>query len=310
MSDTCGAVKFRYSGDMQIKARREAALSRKQRPAVGCFKQFLLRRNEMPTQITIAAAASLKNVLTDPAFQTALLSAKGVTLAPEPASKYDSSGKLAEDIAAERITPDVFISADADLMPPLFDDEFIDTPDNVVRNNLVLIKNRAQGLPAPIISFGQVNETNTTRIKVYIADYQNYKVPAGMYAQEAFDYFGNWDNDGGAEDIALTTDMATVTVVLNTVAGLNSNYPVTCPTIGAVYFTDAASFSVIGSPNPNPVEIIAVAPSTVNDKIIYAAAALKASQVSTAAQAFVDFVASADAWPFFLKWGFIPLNPI
>jgi len=265
----------------------------------------------MATNISVWAAMSLRNVFNDPAFLAALATATNsqVTITPT----FDSSGVLADRILAGTVTrPDVFMSAATDQMQRLVTSiPSLVTSGNVVqvlRNNLVLIKNRAAGLPVPIDSFGNVDAVHTVTpgtVQIYIAATQTYKVPAGYYAQQAFQYFGSavWNWISTAANATITS-MNTVAAVLAAVAASNN-----APAIGAVYATEASSYDIMTPPVvPNPVEIIAVAPAPVNINIIYPAAPLSASPNLTAAQQFVNFLASSAAWPSFQKWGFIPIS--
>ena len=250
----------------------------------------------MPT-LTIATAASVNAALTDmiPAIKTAC-SVTDVNIIPA------SSGLLADQIAVGTIKPDIFFSAAIEPMNQLVGvNMVVGTSKNLLRNNLVLIKNRANG-PHNIISFQQVNATNAAGVDIFIGQPEfTFKVPAGRYARAAFQYFGNWT---WLSTTPPTTFEETVTAVLNAVAGSTTN-----PAIGAVYFTDAAAFWVTNPSGTNPVEIIAIAPSAVNDTIIYPVAQIGSGANQTAASAFMTFVQDQQnpvAMNYFLKWGFIP----
>ena len=278
------------------------------------------------TAITAWGAASLRNMFTDPAFLAALATATNsqVTLNPPPTtptkpptqgfSSYDSSGYLAQLILNPQgvALPDVFVSAATDPMDDLVAAGKVASQyAKILRNSLVLIKKRSVALPVTIVNFGQVTAANTNGVGIYIANPASPDlVPAGIYAQQAFTYFGS-----AVANFAMgsnnTNGMTDVTKVLAAVGGASG------PAIGVVYATDAVSSDVATNPQPpvpnsNLVEIIAVAPYSVNDDIIYPAAALTglSSTQAAAAQAFVNFLASPAALPSFIKWGFIPYNPI
>ena len=269
----------------------------------------------MPT-LTMAVATSLGNAVTDQAFQTALINASGGTITAVNVLPPDSSGVLADKIATGTLTPvpDIFMPvSDVDQYPmnTVNGANVVVSSTPVLRNNLVLIKNRAAGLPTPIISFQQVDLAHTVTpglVRIYIANPDSpYNVPAGVYARLAFQYFGsavwNWIANNTGNNVTLST-MATVTAVLTAVT--NSNVPA----IGAVYATDAVS-SLVTSPSvQNPVEIIAIAPAPVNIKVIYPAVKIANSANPNGATAFVNFMQTSVAMTTFLKWGFIPYSPI
>jgi len=271
--------------------------------------------------LALMVAASLGNVVNDPAFLPALLAYSaslnpsapnitGLTINPQYG---DSSGVLANQIVGGS-RPDVFMPvSDTDQYPLTIVSNagLVASSTPVFRNNLVLIKNRAAGLPTPIISFQQVDLAHTVTpglVRIYIANPDSpYNVPAGVYARLAFQYFGsavwNWIANNTGNNVTLST-MATVTAVLTAVT--NSNVPA----IGAVYATDAVS-SLVTSPSvQNPVEIIAIAPAPVNIKVIYPAVKIANSANPNGATAFVNFMQTSVAMTTFLKWGFIPYSPI
>ena len=269
--------------------------------------------------LALMVAASLGNVVNDPAFLPALLAYSaslnpsapnitGLTINPQYG---DSSGVLANQIVGGS-RPDVFMPvSDTDQYPLTIVSNagLVASSTPVFRNNLVLIKNRAAGLPTPIISFQQVDAVHTTApnaVNIIIGNPDGiYNVPAGVYAQLSFQYFGsavwNWifSNTGG-----------NVTMLTNVTAVLNAVINATTPTIGAVYATDAVS-SLVTSPSvQNPVEIIAVAPAPVNIKVIYPAVQIVGRPNPNGATEFVNFLQTSAAMTIFLKWGFIPYSPI
>ena len=169
------------------------------------------------------------------------------------------------------------------------------SPVNLLRNSLVLIKTRAYSADS-IISFGQVNNPCISDVNIYLGNPEgSFKVPAGRYARDAFTSYGNWGMVDGAANL---TYMQTVTAVLNAVAAASS------PTIGAVYITDANAFWVNSPSGVNPVEIIAVAPYSVNETIIYPVAQINTGANQTAAGLFMTFIQTPAAKKGFLKWGF------
>ena len=263
----------------------------------------------------LAVAASMLNVLND--MKAAIATACGVAVT-DINIIADSSGALADQITAGTIKPDIFLPVSDLTQPPMLAVSgagLVASSVPVVRNNLVLIKNRQYGLPVPIDSFGNVDAVHTGGVRIFIADPAGTaKVPAGQFARSAFQYFGSaiWTWISTLGNATIST-MNNVTTVLRSVAGVitppGEASPVSGPAIGAVYATDASSFDIMTPPvSPNPVEIIAVAPCAVNCTISYTAAQINTGANQTAAGLFLTFITSPTAWAYFLKWGFIPLN--
>lgn len=263
----------------------------------------------MGVTLNIDAAASLNNVLSDPGFQAALFAYTSTT-SPGTGSNITalnitaaSSGYLANQIAGGA-KPDIFFSAATAPMSQLAADSppLVTNVNNVLRNSLVLIRKSNYTLTPPIVSFGQIDLLNPSNVSIFVADTQTWNTPAGFYAQQAFQYFGKWT---WVEQNATITTMQNVTYVYNAVAGAGR------PAVGAVYFTDAVQAEVQGT--SNPVSIIAQAPTTVNDNIIYPVAQVTTGANQAAAADFVSFVTAkpnpitpANAMYYFLKWGFLP----
>ena len=131
-----------------------------------------------------------------------------------------------------------------------------------------------------ITSFNDLTLDKVTKIAV--GDPKS--VPAGTYAQAAFDELG------------ITTKIqsklilgATVTQILTYVAGGNVD-------AGFVYSTDALSST--------QVKVVAQAPADINALIVYPAAIIQTSRNQTAAQSYLDFLFSDQAKALFLQYGF------
>jgi len=237
----------------------------------------------MPTTTTTAAAAVELNIsaaasLTEALTELNALYVKNnsnVTLTPN----FAGSGTLQKQI--EQGSPaDIFISAGASQMDTLAGENLIITSSrkNLLNNSLVLI------VPSDS-TLGLTSFTDLTRDDVkQIAIGDPASVPAGKYAQQAFDALGITDK--------LTSKYvmgADVKAVLSYVESGNVQ-------AGLVYLTDAKAST--------KVKIVATAAPEINAKIVYPVAVVAATKVSDAAVAYENFLFSSDAKSIFEKWGF------
>jgi molybdate transport system substrate-binding protein len=225
-------------------------------------------------ELNIAAAASLKNALTE------LLSAY---TASKPNSKltfnFAASGTLQTQI--EQGAPvDVFFSAATKNMDALKSKNLLadGTVKNLLGNDVVLIVPKSSTLK--ISSFTDVSTSAVASIGLG----DPASVPAGQYAQDVFNYYKIWD--AVKAKAVLGTP---VTQILTWVETGN----VEC---GVVYSTDAASSA--------KVKIVATAIDASHTPIIYPAAVVKASAHQAAAADFVNFLSSDAAKTVFKKYGF------
>lgn len=226
-------------------------------------------------EILVAAAASLKNAYEDeliPMFQE---KNPGVTVK----GTYDSSGKLQTQIE-EGLEADVFMSAAPKQMNALKDKGMIadDTITDLLENKIVLIV--PTGSEAGLAAFEDIAKAES------IALGDPASVPAGQYAQEALTNLGIWD--GIQEKVSFGTN---VTEVLNQVAAASAE-------AGIVYATDAFSMA-------DKVEIVAEAPEgSLEKKVIYPVAVVKATAHEKEAKAFVEFLKTEEALKVFEAYGF------
>ena len=226
-------------------------------------------------EILVAAAASLKNAYEDeliPMFQE---KNPGVTVK----GTYDSSGKLQTQIE-EGLEADVFMSAAPKQMNALKDEGMIadDTITDLLENKIVLIV--PTGSEAGLAAFEDIAKAES------IALGDPASVPAGQYAQEALTNLGIWD--GIQEKVSFGTN---VTEVLNQVAAASAE-------AGIVYATDAFSMA-------DKVEIVAEAPEgSLEKKVIYPVAVVKATAHEKEAKAFVEFLKTEEALKVFEAYGF------
>ncbi|MEQ2562822.1 molybdate ABC transporter substrate-binding protein [Ventrimonas sp. CLA-AP-H27] len=226
--------------------------------------------------ILVAAAASLKNAYEEELIPMFEEQYPGVTVE----GTYDSSGKLQTQIE-EGLEADVFMSAATKQMKALDEEGMIasDTIVNLLENKIVLIV--PAGSDSQIDSFEKIGDAAS------IAMGDPESVPAGQYAKEALTNLNVWDSI--QDKVSFGTN---VTEVLNQVAAASAD-------AGIVYATDAASM-------PDQVTVVAEAPEgSLEKKVIYPVAVVKATTHEDAAKAFVDFLQTPDAIKVFESYGFV-----
>ena len=226
--------------------------------------------------ILVAAAASLKNAYEDELIPMFEEQYPGVTVE----GTYDSSGKLQTQIE-EGLEADVFMSAATKQMKALDEEGMIasDTIVNLLENEIVLIV--PTGSDSKIDSFEKIGDAAS----IALGDPES--VPAGQYAKEALTNLNVW---GSIQDkVSFGTN---VTEVLNQVAAASAD-------AGIVYATDAAS-------KADQVTVVAEAPEgSLEKKVIYPVAVVKATAHEDAAKAFVDFLQTPEAIAVFESYGFV-----
>ena len=227
-----------------------------------------------PVTLNVSAAASLSNVMK--AINVLYTQANpNVTIS----ANFAASGTLQQQIE-NGASADVFLSAATAQMDNLQKENLLINTSrrNLLYNNLVMIV--PNGSTLGITSFNDLTLDKVTKIAV--GDPKS--VPAGTYAQAAFDELG------------ITTKIqsklilgATVTQILTYVAGGNVD-------AGFVYSTDALSST--------QVKVVAQAPADINALIVYPAAIIQTTRNQTAAQSYLDFLFSDQAKALFLQYGF------
>ncbi len=226
-------------------------------------------------RLTVFAAASLKNALDN----------LNKSWTGEVAVSYASSSALAKQI--EMGAPaDLFISADLDWMAYLSERKLLkdDTAANLLGNRLVLVSAEAD---APTVEikpgFGLARLLGGGRLAMG----EPNSVPAGKYGKAALENLGVWPSVersvAGAESVR---------AALALVSRGEAPY-------GIVYQTDAAA-------EPG-VKVVGVFPSDTHPPIIYPVAVLARSR-SPAATAYLEFLTSPEAVPYFEKEGFTVLK--
>lgn len=226
--------------------------------------------------ILVAAAASLKNAYEDELIPIFEEQYPGVTVE----GTYDSSGKLQTQIE-EGLEADVFMSAATKQMKALDEEGMIasDTIVNLLENKIVLIV--PIGSDSKIDSFEKIGDAAS----IALGDPES--VPAGQYAKEALTNLNVWDSI--QDKVSFGTN---VTEVLNQVAAASAD-------AGIVYATDAAS-------KADQVTVVAEAPEgSLEKKVIYPVAVVKATAHEDAAKAFVDFLQTPEAIAVFESYGFV-----
>ena len=226
--------------------------------------------------ILVAAAASLKNAYEDKLIPMFEEQYPGVTVE----GTYDSSGKLQTQIE-EGLEADVFMSAATKQMKALDDEGMIasDSIVNLLENKIVLIV--PAGSDSKIDSFEKIGDAAS----IALGDPES--VPAGQYAKEALTNLNVWDSI--QDKVSFGTN---VTEVLNQVAEASAD-------AGIVYATDAAS-------KADQVTVVAEAPEgSLEKKVIYPVAVVKATTHEDAAKAFVDFLQTPEAIQVFESYGFV-----
>ena len=226
--------------------------------------------------ILVAAAASLKNAYEDELIPMFEEQYPGVTVE----GTYDSSGKLQTQIE-DGLEADVFMSAATKQMKALDEEGMIasDTIVNLLENKIVLIV--PAGSDSQIDSFEKIGDAAS----IALGDPES--VPAGQYAKEALTNLNVWDSI--QDKVSFGTN---VTEVLNQVAAVSAD-------AGIVYATDAASMA-------DQVTAVAEAPEgSLEKKVIYPVAVVKATTHEDAAKAFVDFLQTPDAIKVFESYGFV-----
>ena len=227
------------------------------------------------TELMISAAISLKDVVTRLAadFEKAHQDCK-------VALNFASSGQLMAQI--ENGAPvDLFISAGAKEVDALAAKDLIiaDTRINLVANQLVLIKNKAQQLT--LIKIDNLVNPEFKRIAIGNPD----SVPAGRYAKEALTFYKLYD--------ALQAKLVfgeNVRQVLDYVARGEVD-------AGLVYATDAKIEA--------QVDVVLEIPAEAHKPIVYPAAIIKAAQQIELSKAFLLFLQSQESQAVFKEYGFI-----
>lgn len=233
-----------------------------------------------PVELHVFAAASLTETL-DELIEAYKAVAPEVAVVPT----YDSSGTLLKQIQ-EGAACDLFISAAQKQMDALEDAGQLqmDTRIDLLENKVALAV--PEGNPKGIESFDQLAELLEAG-DVFLA-VGNSDVPVGQYTQKIFAYYG-LDEEKLAPCLSYGSNVKEVTT--HVAEGV-----VDC---GIIYATDAFSAGLT---------VVDTATAEMCGQVIYPAAVLKNSQHPEEAQAFLDYVRSADGAAVLESVGFTPLG--
>ena len=227
-------------------------------------------------QITVFAAASLKNALDD--TSAAFTKATGIKIT----ASYAASPALAKQI--EQSAPaDVFISADLQWMDYLAERKLIkpDTRVNLLGNKLVLIAPADSKIANVTVGQGFDISKLAGSGRIAVADVN--AVPAGRYAKAALENLGAW--------AAAEPKLAQAENVRATLAFVARDET----PIGIVYETDAKV-------EPK-VKVIGAFPDSSYPPVTYPVAATAATAKQSVSQ-YLHFLRSRTAKATFEKYGF------
>lgn len=247
--------------------------------------------NAESVDLVVFAAASMTETLTEIAEMY-----KEVAPNVNITYNFDSSGKLLTQIS-EGADCDLFISAAPKQMNAM-DGSLIDDKDKnpdgldliVTDSRINLLENKVtlavpEGNPKDIESFDQLAELlKSGDVMLAIV---NSDVPVGQYTQKIFAYYG-LDEAALADSLTYGNNVKEVTTQV-------SEASTDC---GIIYATDAYSAGLT---------VVDSATAEMCGQVIYPAAVLKGEK-EEAAQAFLDYLQTADAMEVFESVGFSPAN--
>lgn len=228
-----------------------------------------------PVEINVSAAVSLKDALAE-------IQKNYQAKNPNVKLVYNlgASGALQKQI--EQGAPaDIFISAAPKQMNELEAKNLINkaTRKNLVENKLVVVVPKETKLN--ITKYEDLTQDAVQKIALG----ETATVPAGQYAQEVLQKLGIWDKL--KEKAVFAKDVRTVLAYTET-----GNVEA-----GIVYKTDAVS--------SEKVKIAAIAPEGSHKPIVYPVAITTGAKQQKAAEAFVEYLFSADSKAVFEKHGFV-----
>mgnify|MGYP001059851982 FL=1 len=243
-------------------------------------------------ELTVFAAASLTESLTA-IGEKYMAENENVKIS----FNFDSSGKLYTQIT-EGAVCDLFISAAPKQMNQLdgtLKDDAEKNPDGldllVAGSRIDLLENKvalavAEGNDKGIDSFDKLADLlKNGDVMLAIG---NSDVPVGQYTQKIFKFY-DIDENAIAAKLTYGSNVKEVTTAV-------SEGTVDC---GIIYATDAFSAGL---------KVVDSATAEMCGQVIYPAAVVASSQHPDEAQAFLDYLTTADAGAVFERVGFTPLN--
>ena len=234
--------------------------------------------NTENVDLVVFAAASMTETLTEIAEMY-----KEVAPNVNITYNFDSSGKLLTQIS-EGADCDLFISAAPKQMNAM-DGSLIDDKDKNPDGLDLIVTDVPEGNPKDIESFDQLAELlKSGDVMLAIG---NSDVPVGQYTQKIFAYYG-LDEAALADSLTYGNNVKEVTTQV-------SEASTDC---GIIYATDAYSAGLT---------VVDSATAEMCGQVIYPAAVLKGEK-EEAAQAFLDYLQTADAMEVFKSVGFCPAN--
>lgn len=229
-------------------------------------------------EVTVSAAASLKNVLEEikSNFED---TNNHITIL----YNLGGSGALKQQIIQGAPT-DIFISAAKDQFEELKQKGLIDKENqsNLLGNQLVLITNKAN--PAHLENIQDLSKKEIEKVAIGVPE----TVPAGMYAKQTLKHFKLWEEV--QPKLIQTKDVRQVLTYVET-GSVDA---------GMVYITDVDI--------SDKVEVAVVADEDSHDPIIYSAGMIKATTHKKEAERFYDYLKSKKAKAIFKKYGFKVLD--
>ena len=230
-------------------------------------------------EVTIFAAASLKNALDEATDDWTKKSGNNVTIS------YAGSATLAKQIG-QGAPADLFISANIKWMDYLAERSLIDetSRSNLLGNRLVLIAPKDSDVILKIApGFDLAGALDGGKLAMANSD----AVPAGIYGKEALGTLNVWNKVH--DHIAQAQDVRAALALVS-----RGEAP-----LGIVYQTDAAA-------DPN-VRVVDIFPQDTHETIAYPIALLSISN-DKAAKELLGFLTSKAAAPYFVEQGFTMLN--
>jgi len=226
-------------------------------------------------EVTVFAAASLKNALDDVA------KAYEAKTGDKVVTSYAASSALAKQIEGGA-PADIFFSADLDWMDYLQQKNLIKTASRktLLGNTLVLIARKGSTISLTIEKNFPLLQALGADGKLAVASVDS--VPAGKYGKAALTYLGVWDSVAPRLAQAENVRAALAFVALGETP------------LGIVYGTDAKAEPA--------VRVVGTFPEESHPKIEYPVALL--AKAKPEARKFLDFILSPEAAPSFEAQGF------